>query len=57
MDNPLRMVFLTGMLASVLYGLSALLVSSFKINEEKSREYAAANDKAMKERKQQTTSK
>ncbi len=57
MDNPLRMVFLTGMLASVFYGLSSLLVSTFKINEEKSKEYAAANDRTMKERKQQITSK
>ena len=31
--------------------------STFKINEEKSKEYAAANDRTMKERKQQITSK
>lgn len=50
MSDPLRMVFLTGILTAILYGVSALLVSAFKINEEKSKEYAAANDRTAKER-------
>ncbi|WP_187374427.1 MFS transporter [Murimonas intestini] len=52
MSDPLRMVFLTGMLVAILYGLSAILVSAFKINEEKSKEYAAENDRTLKERMQ-----
>ncbi|MEG0913781.1 MAG: MFS transporter [Oscillospiraceae bacterium] len=54
MSEPIKMVFMTGLIAGVLYGLSALLVSTFKINEEKSKEYAAANDKTMKERMQKS---
>lgn len=50
LSDPLRMVFLTGMLAAVLYGLSVVLVSTFKINEKKSKEYATANDVTMKTR-------
>jgi Na+/melibiose symporter-like transporter len=48
--NAGRLGFAFGVVPALLYSISALTMSFFKINEEKSKEYAEANHKMMEER-------
>lgn len=50
MTDPIKMVFLIGIIAGGLYVMYLIIMSFFKISEEKSKEYAAANQKALRER-------
>ncbi|MEG0914017.1 MAG: MFS transporter [Oscillospiraceae bacterium] len=44
--DPSKFVMIAGMLPGALYGISGVLMFLFKINEQKSREYAESNQKA-----------